>query len=200
MLTKLLSTIFFFYKYLTTPRDYSIISEEIEYAVDHDMKYQIEDDFWLAERKDWEDGILDEYYVNATGKNFRHTMIPQNVKWTILRVRYYFNGKRYTAISNDLNFKPGEGEDTAMHFSIPLNNAWIVDQDDKPMRDITEKIKRYSGPRNDFHGQKVPLEHFLYYDRDVLKDRFPKIVLTNTLGMKKVLSTLNDFTTDLQIP
>ena len=127
-------------------------------------------------------------------------MIPQNVKWTILRVRYYFNGKRYTAISNDLNFKPGEGEDTAMHFSIPLNNAWIVDQDDKPMRDITEKIKRYSGPRNDFHGQKVPLEHFLYYDRDVLKDRFPKIVLTNTLGMKKVLSTLNDFTTDLQIP
>ena len=200
MLTKLLSTIFFFYKYLTTPRDYSVISEEIEYAVDHDMKYQIEDDFWLAESKDWEDGILDEYYVNATGKNFRHTMIPQNVKWTILRVRYYFNGKRYTAISNDLNFKPGEGEDTAMHFSIPLNNAWIVDQDDKPMRDITEKIKRYSGPRNDFHGQKVPLEHFLYYDRDVLKDRFPKIVLTNTLGMKKLLSTLNDFTTDLQIP
>jgi len=200
MLTKLLSTIFFFYKYLTTPRDYSIISEEIEYAVDHDMKYQIEDDFWLAESKDWEDGILDEYYVNATGKNFRYTMIPQNVKWTILRVRYYFNGKRYTAISNDLNFKPGEGEDTAMHFSIPLNSAWIVDQDDKPMRDITEKIKRYSGPRTDFHGQKVPLEHFLYYDRDVLKDRFPKIVLTNTLGMKKVLSTLNDFTTDLQIP
>jgi len=200
MLTKLLSTIFFFYKYLTTPRDYSIISEEIEYAVDHDMKYQIEDDFWLAESKDWEDGILDEYYVNATGKNFRHTMIPQNVKWTILRVRYYFNGKRYTAISNDLNFKPGEGEDAAMHFSIPLSSVWIVDQDDKPMRDITEKVKRYSGPRNDFHGQKVPLEHFLYYDRDVLKDRFPKIILKNTLGMKKILSTLNDFTTDLQIP
>ena len=200
MLTKLLSSIFFFYKYLTTPRDYSIISEEIEYAVDHDMKYQIEDDFWLNESKDWEDRILDEYYVNATGKNFRHTMIPQNVKWVILRVRYYFNGKQYTAISNDLNFKPGEGEDNAMHFSIPLSSAWIVDRDDKPMRNITEKVKRYSGPRNDFHGQKVSLENFLYYDRDVLKDRFPKIILANTLGMKKTLSTLDDFTTDLQIP
>lgn len=200
MLTKLLSTIFFFYKYLTTPRDYSIISEEVEYAVDHDMKYQIEDDFWLNESKDWEDRILDEYYVNATGKNFRHTMIPQNVKWVILRVRYYFNGKQYTAISNDLNFKPGESEDNAMHFSIPLSSAWIVDHDDKPMRNITEKVKRYSGPRNDFHGQKVSLENFLYYDRDVLKDRFPKIVLANTLGMKKTLSTLDDFTTDLQIP
>ena len=200
MLTKLLSTIFFFYKYLTTPRDYSIISEEIEYAVDHDMKYQIEDDFWLNESKDWEDRILDEYYVNATGKNFRHTMIPQNVKWIILRIRYYFNGKQYTAISNDLNFKPGENEDSAMHFSIPLSSAWIVDHDDKPTRNITEKVKRYSGPRNDFHGQKVSLEHFLYYDRDVLEDRFPKIILANTLGMKKTLSTLDDFTTDLQIP
>jgi hypothetical protein len=200
MLTKLLSTIFFFYKYLTTPRDYSIVSEEIEYAVDHDMKYKIEDDFWFNESKDWDDRILDEYYVNATGKNFRHTMIPQNVKWTILRVRYYFNGKQYTAISNDLNFKPGENEDSAMHFSIPLSSAWIVDHDDKPTRNITEKVKRYSGPRNDFHGQKVSLEHFLYYDRDVLEDRFPKIILANTLGMKKTLSTLDDFTTDLQIP
>ena len=200
MLTKLLSTIFFFYKYLTTPRDYSVISEEIEYGVDHEMKYQIEDDFWLEESKDWEDGILDEYHVVATGKKFRNTMIPQNVNWTILRVKYYFNGKPYTAISNDINFKPGESEDSAMHFSIPLSSAWIVDHDDKPMRDITERVKRYSGPRNDFHGQKVSLENFLYYDTDILKDRYPKIILTNTLGMKKTLSTLNDYTTDLQIP
>ena len=88
MLIKFLSSIFFFYKYLTAPRDYSIISEEIEYAVDHDMKYKIEDEFWLNESKDWEDEILDEYYVNATGKKFMHTMIPQNIKWIILRVRY----------------------------------------------------------------------------------------------------------------
>ena len=200
MLTKLLSTIFFFYKYITTPRDYSIISEELEYDIDHDMGYMVEDDFWMEESKDWEDGILDEYYVDVTGKQFRHTIVPQNVKNIILRVKYYFNGKRYTAISDDINFKPGQNEDTAMHFSIPLSSAWIVDHDDKPMRDITEKVKRYSGPRNDFHGQKVPLKDFLFYEKDVLKDRFPKIVLSNTLGMKKTLSTLDDFTTNLQIP
>jgi len=200
MLTKLLSIIFFFYKYITTPRDYSIISEEIEYRVDHDMSYMIEDAFWLQESKDWEDGILENYYVHATGKHFRHTVIPQNVNDIILHVKYYFNGKQYTAISNDLNFRPGENEDTTMHFSIPLSSAWIVDHDDKPMRNITEKVKRYSGPRNDFHGQKVPLEHFLYYEREVLEDTLPKIVLINSLGMKKTLSTLSDFTTDLQIP
>lgn len=200
MLIKLLSTLYFFYKQLITPRDYSVISEELEYEIDHDIKYQIEDDFWLKESKDWEDGILDSYYVTVTGKRFRNTIVPQNVTHIILRVRYYFNGNEYTAISNDFNFKPGENEDTSMHFSIPLSSAWIVDQDDKPMRNITEKVKRYSGPRNDFHGQRVPLEHFLYYDRETLEDVFPKIVLSNTLGMKKILSTLGDFTTDLQIP
>jgi hypothetical protein len=200
MLTKLLSSIFFFYKYLVTPRDYSIISEELEYAVDHDLDYLIEDDFWMEESKDWEDEILDQYYTNVTGKKFRHTIIPQNVKYTVLRVKYYFNGKKYIAISSDINFKPGQGEDSAMHFSIPLSSARIVDHDDKPMRDITEKVKRYSGPRNDFHGQKVPLEHFLFYDKDTLKEKFPKITLSNTLGMKKTLSTLDDFTTNLQIP
>jgi len=200
MLFKLLSNLFLFYKYLTTPRDYSIISEEISYEIDHDMQYQIEDDFWLKESKSWDDGILDEYHVFVKGKKFRHTILPQNIKWVILRVKYYFNGKEYTAISDDINFKPGENENTAMHFSIPLSSVWVVDHDDKPKRNITEKVKRYSGPRNDFHGQKVPLEHFLYYERDTLKKKFPKIVLTNTFGMKKVLSTLHDFTTDLQIP
>ena len=200
MLTKLLSSLFFFYRYITTPRDYTILSEEIEYSVDHAMGYIIEDDFWMKESKDWEDGVLEKYYVHATGRKFRNTVIPQNVNDIILRVKYYFNGKSYTAITNDLNFKPGENEDKAMHFSIPLSSAWIVDHDDKPIRNITEKVKRYNGPRNDFHGQKVPLEHFLYYEREVLETHLPKILLTNSLGMKKTLSTLSDFTTDLQIP
>lgn len=200
MLIKLLSSLFLFYKYLVTPRDYSIISEELEYEIDHDMKYRIEDDFWLKESKNWEDGILDSYYTTVTDKEFRNTIIPENIKWIILRVRYYFNGKTYTAISRNINFKPGENESKAMHFSIPLSTAYIVDHDDKPCIDITEKVKRYSGPRNDFHEEKVPLEYFLYYEKHVLRDKYPRIVLSNTLGMKKAISTLDDFTTDLQIP
>ncbi|MBT5933217.1 MAG: hypothetical protein HOH34_07750, partial [Flavobacteriales bacterium] len=122
------------------------------------MKYQTEDNFWYEESKDW-DGILEEFYCDVTGKSFRHTSVPQNVKYVILRIKYYYNGHIYSAISNDINFKPGENESSAMHFSIPLSSAWIVDHDDKPMRNITEKVKRYSGPRCDFHEQKVPLEH-----------------------------------------
>ena len=51
MIIKLLSTLYYFYKQLVTPRDYSIISEELEYEIDHDMKYQIEDDHMILHNK-----------------------------------------------------------------------------------------------------------------------------------------------------
>tara|TARA_Y100000389_G_scaffold136726_1_gene134289 strand:+ start:1069 stop:1668 length:600 start_codon:yes stop_codon:yes gene_type:complete len=197
MLLKLLSIVFFIFRKLTTYPDYYITSEEIEYELERDIKYQVEDKFWEDESKSW-DGILDQYHVNVTGKKFRHTSIPQNVKYVILRISYSFNGHIYKAITNDINFKPGEDTDTTMSFNVPLTSAWLVDHDDKPVRDITEKVKRYIGPRGDFHKQNVSLYHFLYYDIETLEERFPKIIVKNTLGMKKVISTINGFTTDLR--
>jgi hypothetical protein len=199
MLIKLLSNVLYFYKKLTTPRDYTIISEELEYRVDYRMKYHVEDPFWAQEERDW-DGILDEFYLVATGQPFRYTVIPQNVKNLVLRVKYWYGGKVYKAISQDINFRPGENVTREMSFSIPLSSAWIVDHDDKPQVDITQKVKRYAGPRNDFHGERVPLKEFLYYTTKTLRTKYPKIVLGNSLGMKKTILTLEDFTTDLRIP
>jgi len=67
MLFKLLSNVLYYYKKLTTPRDYSIISEELEYKIDYRMKYQVEDEFWETESKHW-DGVLDEFHSYVTGK------------------------------------------------------------------------------------------------------------------------------------
>lgn len=199
MLLKFLSNVIYLYKKLTTPKDYSIIMEELEYSIDYDMKYQVEDRFWKNESKDW-DGILENFYVNVTGLDFRNTSVPQNVNGIILRIKYMYNGRVYSVITNDLNFSISKDEGTSMRFSIPLSSAWIVDHDDKPMVNITEKVKRYAGPRCDFHKEKVSLRDFLYYDCETLKKRFPKIMLANGLGMKKNVSTLDCFTTDLQIP
>tara|TARA_B110000495_G_scaffold203243_1_gene226099 strand:+ start:769 stop:1368 length:600 start_codon:yes stop_codon:yes gene_type:complete len=199
MIFKLLSSLHYYYKKFTTPPDYYIISEEIEYKINYDMKYLVEDEFWRRESKDW-DGILEYYYSNVTNGNFRHTSIPQNVENIILRIKYYFNGREYTVVSNDINFKPVASENKTMRFNIPVSSAWIVDHDDKPLQNITDKVKRYSGPGNDFHGQKVPIEDFLYYDQECLKERFPKILLINGIGLKKTVSTVTGFTTDLQIP
>src|SRR6056300_768765 len=199
MLFKLLSNVLFYYKKLTTPRDYSIISEELQYTIDYRMKYHIEDEFWEKESRDW-DGILDEFHSYVTGKQFRKTIIPQNITNLTLKVKYWYDGKVYKSVSNDINFKPGDSEMEGMIFTIPLSSAWIVDHDDKPQINITEKVKRYSGPRNDFHGQSVPLQAFLYYTPKKLNTKFPKIILSNSLGMKKTLLTTEDLTTDLRIP
>lgn len=199
MLVKLLSNVLYFYKKMTTPRDYTIISEELEYTIDYRMKYQIEDVFWEEESRDW-DGVLDEFHLYATGKPFRDTIVPQNVKNLTLRVKYWYDGKVFKAITKDINFIPGKNEEEGMNFSIPLSSAWIVDHGDKPQVDITEKVKRYAGPRNDFHGQQVSLKDFLYYTTKTLNNRFPKVMITNSLGMKKILLTTEDSTTDLRIP
>jgi hypothetical protein len=199
MLFKLLSSVLYYYKKLVTPQDYRIISEELEYTIDYRKKYDIEDDFWREESVDW-DGVMHEFYVLATGKNFRHTIIPQNVDNVILRIKYWYNGKIYKVITSDINFVPSEPKSNDVRFSIPLSRVWLLDQDDKPVRDITEKVRRYAGPRNDFHGQDVKLVDFLYYTRKTLKDEYPKLLLLNTLGMKKLVLTLEDSTTDLRIP
>ena len=176
MLLNFLSNVIFIFKKITTPRDYHVVKEELEYSVDYDMKYLVEDTFWRNESKDW-DGILENFYVNVTGLDFRHTSIPQNVKDIVLRVKYVYNGHLYTVITNDINFLPGENE---------VN--------------ITEKVTRYSGPRGDFHKEKGPLKDFLYYEHEHLEKKLPKIMLANGLGMKKIVSTLTGFTTDLRIP
>lgn len=199
MLVKLLSTLYYYYKKFTTPADYQIISEELEYKINHEMKYLVEDPFWVRESKDW-DGILDHYYVDVTGENFRNTTIPQNVEHIILRIKYYFNNRVYTVLTNDLNYRLIKEDEKSMGFHIPLSSAWIVDHDDKPLQNITERVRRYAGPLSDFHGEKVSLEDFLYYEPKYLKERFPKIMLINGLGMKKIISTTEGFTTDLRIP
>ena len=199
MLFKLLSNVLYYYKNLVTPSDYSIISEELEYKIDYRMKYETKDLFWEGESKDW-DGILDEFHCYVTGKPFRDTFVPQNVKDLKVRIKYWYDGKVYKSISNNINFKPGEVEDVGMVFTIPLSSAWIVDHDDKPQVDITKKVKRYTGPRNDFHSEKIALKDFLYYTDKTLKKEFPKIIISNSLGMKKTLLTTEDFTTDLRIP
>lgn len=199
MLLKLLSNVIYIFKKLTTLKDYTVIREELEYNIDYAIKYQVEDQFWKNESKDW-DGILENFYVNVTGLDFRHTSVPQNVNDIILRIKYVYNGHVYSVITNDLNYSVNDDKGTSMHFSIPLSSVWIVDHDDKPIKNITEKVKRYAGPRCDFHKEKVPLKDFLYYEYETLKSRFPKIMLTNGLGMKKTISTVDNFTTDLRIP
>lgn len=182
--------------------DYSVSKVYLEYAVDLDMKYQIDecDDFWVYEKKHYWDEGEDDFYIDVTHRDFTGTEIPQNVTKMIFRVHYWYNNERYKYITYDPEFNWPPETPGGVAFSLPITSAVLVDEDDKPMRDVTMKIKRYAGPRGDFHGSDVKLCDLLFYDEDTLQEKYPKIQITNAIGMKKVVSTLTGTTTNLRSP
>lgn len=186
------------YRSIITRPDYYIESSEIEYEIDPSISYEIKDLFWKSESRHW-DCVLDSYYVNTTFKKLRPEYIPECVKRITCRYKYWYNGKIYKLITNNPRFKIPDDIPDTFKFVIPINDAHLLDVDDKPVRDITEKIKRYSGPLRDFHGEKVPIRELLYYDEEILEKEYPKIKMTNIVGMSKTVSTTSGSTTDLQL-
>lgn len=188
------------YKNFFAIRDYAVSKVFLEYAIVRDRKYEIEDRFWADEEQYWVDE--DEFYIDVTRRPFRGTEIPQNVARTICRVFYWHGGERYKHCTYDMDFSwpPARESGDGMKFTLPITSAILVDEDDKPKRDVTRKIKRYAGPNGDFHGERVLLKDLLYYDEDTLTREYPKIQITNALGMKKVVPTTTGYTTDLLSP
>ena len=85
-------------------------------------------------------------------------------------------------------------------FNMPIVSAVLLDSDDKPVKDLLNKIQRYAGPRKDFHNEKVKIRDMLYYDIDTLENEFPKIKLKSAIGMTKIVSTVDGCITDLRVP
>jgi hypothetical protein len=183
--------------------DYAVSKVYLEYYVDLDMKYEIDtfDDFWVHEKTHyWDEGESD-FYIDVTNREFSGTEVPQNVTKTIFRVHYWYNNERYKYITYDPEFTwPPKNNTTGVSFNLPITSATLVDEDDKPVRDVTRKVKRYAGPKGDFHGSDVKLSDLLFYDEDVLAEKYPKIQITNALGVKKVVSTLTGTTMNLRSP
>jgi hypothetical protein len=196
LLNSIICGMFVMYKKLSQPPDYHISKEELEYVIDHRRKYLIDDAFWELESRGW-NRTMREYYANATGHKFRNTCIPQNIKKIILRTSYWYNNKPYKFISYNINKKLPKVE--KLKFSIPLHKVELIDNEDKPVRDITEKIRRYAGPQNDFHGEDVLIRDMLYFAADVLKNEYPKLKITNIVGNTKVIDTLKGTTSDLLV-
>jgi hypothetical protein len=87
-----------------------------------------------------------------------------------------------------------------MSFHIPLVGAQLLSSDDKPVKDILEKIRRYAGPHSDFYGEKIFVKDMLFYDEFALKNNLPRIKLKNCLGMMKTVDTMTGFMSDLRLP
>jgi len=200
LLNHVLLKVYGLYKWVTTRPDYHIHSKLMEYQIsdedaDEDITHEMwnqESQFWFQDRK--------KFYANVTNQDDYRDHIPKRVKNIVLRIRYWYNGKIYKIATNNLNLKLPEDLNTEFSFSIPLSTVYLVDDDENPLEDITERVKIYAGPKNDFHGQEIFIKDFLNQDEDELINKFPKVKLTNSLGMSKVLSSSTNKITDLKVP
>lgn len=200
MVINFLTHIYGAYLRLTTPRDWEIARRELEYTIDPHMKYEVDDAFWYRESRTWF-GALTEFITDVTrSDDFQHTVVPQNVRKLHLRVSYHYGGRKYKMISENIDtpWPPSSVANSEFSFTPPILSAFIHDADQKVKRDVTEKIKRYAGPKQDFHGQRVALRDLLYYDDDALRELYPFITIKNIMGKSITKSTLDGFTTDLK--
>jgi len=198
MYIKLLNNVIYWtyglYLKFTRSADYSIIKEEIEYILDHRRKYLLEDVFWERESRGWSKS-LNEYHSEVTRLDFRNTCVPQNVKKIVVRIKYWYNNKIYKFISYDIS--KNIPKEKNISFSIPFVSAFLLDRDDKPVCDVSEKIRRYAGPHTNFHGEVVLIKDLLYYSDETLQNEYPFIKVTNMIGNTKKISTISGTTTDL---
>jgi hypothetical protein len=201
LLSHLIIWVYSIYRNLFDKPDFRVVSKELEYFIDPKIEYVVDEGgFWHKESKSWKDEILDNYFVDVTNEPYYVEKIPANVTKTILRIKYWYGNKQYKFITNNIMTKWPVTFENAISFNIPLVSATLLDVNNEPVRNITNKVRRYSGPKNDFHGEDVPIKDMLYYEEDTLKNEYPKIKLVNAIGMSKTVSTYEDVITSLRIP
>ena len=189
-------------KSIVSVPDYKIIDTSMEYFLDTNMKIPLPeelDEFWGKESEEW-DEETESFFKTLNFTDYKNTKIPENVTKTLVRVKYWYDNKVYKYLTYDMNHPWPPPQENGFMFNIPIVSAVLLDSDDKPVKDILNKIRRYSGPRKDFHNEKIKISDMLYYDIETLENDFPKIKLKNVFGISKTVSTVDGYVTDLRVP
>ena len=186
-------------KSINAKPDYKIIDVSMEYYLDITKTPYELDDFWESEHEEW-DGETEEFYKDLNTINYKNTDIPNNVTKTTVRIKYWYNDIMYKYLTYDMNHQWPPERKSGVVFNIPIVSAQLLDSDDKPVKDLLNKIRRYAGPRCDFYNQHVKINDMLYYDIETLGNEYPKIKIKNALGMIKTVSTVDGYLTDLRVP
>ena len=187
---KFLIDVICFIKSLLKKHDYRIISRELEYWVKPNEDYVTSNTFWEKMSGEWDD--VTETYAVTLKADEKVPEPPDVVTKLLFRVKYWYNNHVYKYLTYDRNYVwPPKSE---IRFTVPLMSAQLLDKDGHPVKDVLGKIRRYKG------SERVKISDMLYYDEETLKESLPKIQLKNILGVKKTVSTVDGYITDLQIP
>lgn len=199
--------------FIFAKRDYTINDVYIEYFVDHSKDFSTETieasdhhPLWIKQSYEIHPSTT-SYVIDETDLTHADIAIgdpiptpPEAVTKMIIRINYWYENRMYKYLTYNHNYIWPPKKANNMSFNIPLSSAQLLDCDDKPVKDVLAKIRRYAGPNSDFYGEKVLIKDMLFYNEDRLKNELPRIKLKNCFGMMKTVDTLTGFMSDLRLP
>ena len=185
-------------KILFSKPNFTIVGRYIEYVVDHTKEFKTDEPFWEREREQIEPGT--KTYLANVDIDDEIPEPPDAVEKLIIRVKFWYNNKIYKFLTSNCKYTWPPVKVKTMRFHIPLSSAQLLDANDKPVKDVLEKIRRYSGPYSDFYGEKMKISDMFYYEESFMATMYPKIKIKNCFGMLKTVDTATGYLTDLQLP
>jgi hypothetical protein len=118
-------------------------------------------------------------YHTVDSKTFR---APRGAKDLTIDIKYYFNNKVYRYMTEDPNYKwpPEQPKSEGMNFRLPIKSVFTLDEDDKPIEDVTDIYKEYSGPKVD----PFPMHKVFPFDK--------KLKITDIMGKSNVIRLFSE--------
>ena len=119
-------------------------------------------------------------YHSVKSKYFKP---PRESRDLTVDIEYYFNNKKYRYMTEDPNYKwpPERSSASEMNFRLPVKAVFTLDEDDKPIEDVTDTYKEYSGPKGD---TPFPPHKVFPFDK--------KLKVTDILGNSRVVKLLGE--------
>lgn len=117
-------------------------------------------------------------YHTIKSKSFK---APKDARDLTVDIEYYFNNKKYRYMTEDPEYQwpPDQTKACGMGFRLPIKSVYTLDEDDKPLEDVTEIYKEYSGPKGD---TSFPAHKVFPFDK--------KLKVTDILNNSNVVSLL----------
>ena len=146
----------------------------------YDAVDEITTPFWNRESKYW--GTYEfSYWADVTNVDKNELLnVPENVSNTRYTFSYQVDGIKYRYITKDPNvaWPPTKKR----RFIMLISKVMLLDEDDNPVRDVTNTVKKYAGYYGDFHGvEEITIDDVILYDD------YTKVRVTNALGITKTV-------------
>ena len=185
MFYNILKQIFFklveFYNFIFNVYGYYVYQIEMTYNFDGKTEFYTKNKFWLNEKKYlMYDGTPDEHWVDVTNNYLTIGKAPPGVTDILYRIKYRYNKKSYTCLTDDPATDVSKIKAPDMAFKLPLKEVKLLDEDNQVIRDVTKKYMKLLGPNSNFHNYLTPKVYDLF-----MYNNYKYIQITNIIGQSK---------------